>query len=120
MGLFCSRGPLGERLEQISGNFPREISEFTTLAPCVDMLQNGSETNHGEHISDATRVALASDQISAVGINCTPPADITSLLRHISDEVKSHKEIVIYPNSGDDLSDPGYSCCSLVCVVCCR
>jgi len=85
-----------------------------------DTLQNGSETNHGEHISEATRVALASDQISAVGINCTPPADITSLLQHISDEVKSHKEIVIYPNSGDDLADPGYSSCSLICVACCR
>jgi len=76
-------------------------------------LQNGSETNHGEHIADATRVALTSDQVLAVGVNCTPPADITSLVRQIPDEVKTSKEIVVYPNSGDDLADPRYCYISL-------
>ena len=53
-------------------------------------------------------MALRSDQLSAISINCTPPADITSLLRQISDEVKSKKEVAVYPNSGDDLSDPRF------------
>ena len=83
----------------------------------VILLQNGSETNHGEHISDATRVSLQSDQVSAISINCTPPADIASLLRQIHDEVKSKKEVAVYPNSGDDLSDPRFSYSLLIYVV---
>jgi len=81
------------------------------------VLQNGSETNHGEHISAATRVSLQSDQVSAISINCTPPADIASLLRQIPDEVKSKKEVAVYPNSGDDLSDPRFSYSLLIYVV---
>lgn len=58
------------------------------------------------HISDGTPieecVSLFEDspQIIAIGINCTAPKYIVSLIRKIAPRVPS-KDIVVYPNSGE-------------------
>lgn len=60
----------------------------------------------GLHISDGTQVAECAewldqhDQVAAVGINCTPPEHILSLIK----EIQSHtvKPIIVYPNSGEE------------------
>jgi homocysteine S-methyltransferase len=62
-------------------------------------------TCHGEHISGATAAAASSDQVVAVGINCTSPRYISNLLSNIPDAVKRKKSIVVYPNSGEDWPD---------------
>ncbi|MCZ6507781.1 MAG: homocysteine S-methyltransferase [Acidobacteria bacterium] len=65
----------------------------------------------GQHISDGTPIAecaercAENDQVLAVGINCTPPGLISSL---IAEARRGAPElpIVVYPNSGEDY-DPG-------------
>ncbi|MEM6672687.1 MAG: homocysteine S-methyltransferase [Planctomycetota bacterium] len=59
----------------------------------------------GERISDGSllRDAVAPfddlEQVVAVGVNCTSPDHVTSLIDAIRDR-GTHKEIVVYPNSG--------------------
>jgi len=59
----------------------------------------------GEHISDGTKIrecALRLEEFSnvvAIGVNCTKPGFVESLIRNIR-EVGS-KNIVVYPNSGE-------------------
>ncbi len=67
----------------------------------------------GQHISDGTPIAdcaaFLSDfpQILAVGINCTPPRYIHSLIQQITHV--TDKPIVVYPNSGETY-DPVHHC----------
>ncbi len=59
----------------------------------------------GEHISDGTPITecvvdLAStERVAAIGVNCTAPAHITSLVEAIRSVTE--KPIVVYPNSGE-------------------
>jgi homocysteine S-methyltransferase len=62
-------------------------------------------TGDGEHISDGTPITecvadLASiDRVVAVGVNCTAPVHITSLVEEIG--AVTDIPIVVYPNSGE-------------------
>lgn len=59
----------------------------------------------GERISDGTELAQVARElapvpgIEAIGVNCTPPRFISSLLRRASAEIA--KPLVVYPNSGE-------------------
>ncbi|KAK7480615.1 hypothetical protein BaRGS_00028191 [Batillaria attramentaria] len=46
--------------------------------------KDGAHTGHGELFSDAVRTVLQSDDVIAVGMNCTHPDDVTPLLQSIS------------------------------------
>lgn len=58
------------------------------------------------HISDGTPLANAAAlfvdhaQVPALGVNCTPPEFVTSLIRELR-RVAPNKAIVAYPNSGE-------------------
>lgn len=60
----------------------------------------------GEHICDGTPLAECAamcegvDQLEAVGINCTAPRHITSLIRAVRAGAPS-KPVIVYPNSGE-------------------
>lgn len=60
----------------------------------------------GEHISDGTPIKECvslfneCDGVVAVGVNCTPPRYISSLIEHIRAGAPD-KHIVVYPNSGE-------------------
>ncbi len=60
----------------------------------------------GRHISDGTPIrecaALFRDHptVLAVGVNCTPPQFISSLIRELRESVPD-RAIVVYPNSGE-------------------
>jgi homocysteine S-methyltransferase len=54
---------------------------------------------HGESFADCAALAETSDQIIAVGVNCTPPQYLVPLLKsaqHIN------KPLIVYPNSGEE------------------
>lgn len=54
---------------------------------------------HGEPFADCMALAAASPQVVAVGVNCTPPRFVESLLagaRQVTD-----KPLLCYPNSGE-------------------
>ncbi|MCB8967174.1 MAG: homocysteine S-methyltransferase [Ardenticatenaceae bacterium] len=59
----------------------------------------------GQHISDGTPIADcaayldALPQVAAVGVNCTPPRFIPSLIQAI--QQATTKPIIVYPNSGE-------------------
>jgi homocysteine S-methyltransferase len=54
---------------------------------------------HGETLAACAGLLESIDQVVAIGINCTPPALITSLLKRL--RVNTTKPIVVYPNSGE-------------------
>jgi homocysteine S-methyltransferase len=54
---------------------------------------------HGEAFADCVALANQSEQIVAVGVNCTPPRLVESLLR-IGAQA-THKPLLVYPNSGE-------------------
>lgn len=61
--------------------------------------QDGRRVYHGEPISDCAALVESTDQVVAVGVNCTAPSHITSLIREM--RVATSKPIVVYPNSGE-------------------
>ena len=58
-----------------------------------------THTNGGDLISDCARALESNQQVYAVGVNCTAPEHVTSLIK----ELKLHTEhrIIVYPNSGE-------------------
>ena len=53
---------------------------------------------HGEPFADCAALAETSDQIIAVGINCTPPQYLVPLLESAQ---PLNKPLIVYPNSGE-------------------
>jgi homocysteine S-methyltransferase len=59
----------------------------------------------GEHINDGTPITRCaslladSEQVAAIGINCTSPRFIPQLIRAVAGE--TDKPIIVYPNSGE-------------------
>ena len=78
---------------QLLKEFPH-CSAWLSFSCC-----DGYHTCHGESITQCALLAESSDQIVAVGINCTAPRFISSLIREASR--RSTKPIVVYPNSGE-------------------
>ena len=54
---------------------------------------------HGEPFAEAVALADASDQVVAVGLNCTPPRFVAALLEQASGATS--KPLLAYPNSGE-------------------
>ncbi len=54
---------------------------------------------HGESFADCAALAEISDQIIAVGINCTPPRYLVPLLNSAQ---RVNKALMVYPNSGEE------------------
>ncbi|MGE6631902.1 homocysteine S-methyltransferase [Bacillus sp. NPDC077027] len=55
--------------------------------------------SEGDLIKDCVKVLQPYDQIAAVGVNCTPPQFISSLITEM--KKGTDKPLVIYPNSGE-------------------
>lgn len=60
--------------------------------------RDGRHVSHGEAFADCAALADGSEQIVAVGINCTPPQHISGLLESVSGLLTP---LVVYPNSGE-------------------
>jgi len=60
--------------------------------------RDGQRVSHGELFADCAALADSSDQIIAVGINCTPPQHVSALLDTAG---KVRTPLVVYPNSGE-------------------
>lgn len=62
--------------------------------------KNDLQISDGTLISDCAKYLDAFTQIAAIGINCSAPAHIPSLIEEI--KKNSKKPIVVYPNSGEE------------------
>jgi homocysteine S-methyltransferase len=61
--------------------------------------KDGNHISSGETIGECAKWLDQEPQIVAIGINCTPPQYITSLIEHI--RMETEKPIIVYPNSGE-------------------
>lgn len=82
----------GQAITELLKEFPKAKAWLSFS--CRD----GSKVSHGETFTECTRLADDNGQLIAVGVNCTPPGYITSLLKSAS---TSQTPLVVYPNSGE-------------------
>ena len=77
------------------------LNEFPTAHAIIAVAcRNGAELNSGEpiaHVSNILSKLKNRSQLFAVGINCTPPQHVESLLR----ELNCPWPKAVYPNSGE-------------------
>jgi homocysteine S-methyltransferase len=80
-------------LIKLLSEFPNASAWFTFTA------KDGEHISHGEKIADVAKWLDSFEQVSAIGINCSSPLHIPSLI----DEIKknTNKPIIVYPNSGE-------------------
>lgn len=75
------------------------LKEFPeTYAWISFSAKDGKHINSGEKIADCAQLLDKYEQIAAIGINCTPPQHIESLIEEIRSV--TNKPIIVYPNSG--------------------
>jgi homocysteine S-methyltransferase len=60
--------------------------------------RNDRHTSHGEEFSECVRRLNHEPQVVAIGVNCTAPGRLASLIRIARSE--TNKPVVVYPNSG--------------------
>ena len=61
--------------------------------------RDGLHIANGERFSDVARACGAHPQVLAVGVNCTPPQHVESLIREA--RASTDAAIIVYPNSGE-------------------
>lgn len=94
--LACETIPCIEEAEAII----LALKDFPELKAWISFsCKNETELCAGTAFADAAALASASAQVVAVGVNCTAPQYIASLV-HIGKSV-TNKPIVVYPNRGD-------------------
>lgn len=78
----------------------RLLPEFPTLCAWISFsCKDGGHNCEGEDIGECAAELHRHPQVAAIGVNCTPPQYITSLLRRM--RAKTDKPLVVYPNSGE-------------------
>ncbi len=81
---------------------------FPHLAAYISFTcKDGSHVAHGETLQACGRLLDQEPQVIGMGVNCTRPALITSLVEELAQVTK--KPIVVYPNSGEEW-DPVHRC----------
>jgi len=81
--------------------FEQLLSEEFTNVPTIMSFScaDGEKTNCGELFRDAVTVVSKIPNVVAIGINCTSPLNIASLLDSAKQETT--KPFVVYPNRGE-------------------
>lgn len=78
----------------------RLLRKFAPLPAWLSFsCRDGRHVCHGETLADCVAVAADVDNIVAVGINCTAPEHVASLLGSLTG--KTRKLLLAYPNSGE-------------------
>lgn len=86
----------------------RLLSEYPEARAWISFsARDGEHISEGQRMADMAALVDDSPQILAVGINCTPPRYIESLLRAAASA--TDKPLIAYPNSGEGW-DAGRKC----------
>ncbi|MHB1020961.1 MAG: homocysteine S-methyltransferase [Acidobacteriaceae bacterium] len=84
------------------------LHTFPTIGAWISFsCRDGLHTSHGELVAEAAAALDKEPQVVAIGVNCTAPEHIASLIRQIRQHTA--KPIVVYPNSGEGW-DAGQRC----------
>jgi len=82
------------------------LAEFpTTVAWISFSCRDGEQTHEGQAIAECAAQLHDCAQVVAIGVNCTAPAHIGSLLRHLRSG--TDKPLIAYPNSGEHYDASG-------------
>jgi homocysteine S-methyltransferase len=80
--------------------FARLLKEFPTITAWISFTaQDEKHISEGQVFADCVSELEADPQIAAIGINCTSPRYISSLIREAKKVTK--KPVLVYPNSGE-------------------
>lgn len=78
----------------------RLLPEFPAAAAWISFsCRDGKHNSQGEPFADCVAALEASAQVVAIGINCSAPAHIPSLLQSAAG--RTRKPLLVYPNSGE-------------------
>lgn len=94
--LACETIPCGieaRALIRLLAEFPDTFAWFTFTA------KDGERISNGERITEVAAFLDTQPQAAAIGVNCSSPLYIPSLIREI--KKNSSKPIIVYPNSGE-------------------
>jgi homocysteine S-methyltransferase len=76
------------------------LSAYPKVSAWVSFsCRDGEHVAHGEPLRKCAELLDQAPQVSAVGINCTPPAYIAQLLGQL--RAGTSKPAIVYPNSGE-------------------
>jgi homocysteine S-methyltransferase len=76
------------------------LREFPTAVAWISFsCRDGEHTNEGQAIAECATRLNDCTQIVAIGVNCTAPVYIRSLLRHLRS--RTDKPLIAYPNLGE-------------------
>ncbi|WP_333887198.1 homocysteine S-methyltransferase [Clostridium sp.] len=76
------------------------LKEFPSVYCWISFsAKDESNISEGTSISKCAKYLDSNRQVAAIGVNCTPPKYIDSLIEQISKN--SSKPIIVYPNSGE-------------------
>lgn len=76
------------------------LEEFPNVSAWVSFsAKDETHISNGERLSDCAAWLDSHPQVTAVGVNCTAPKFIPSLIREA--RRATHKPILVYPNSGE-------------------
>lgn len=79
----------------------RLLKEFPGVSTWISFsAKDGRHISDGERVADCARWLDKQEQVAAVGVNCTSPLYISSLIEEIQSE--TDKPIIVYPNSGEN------------------
>lgn len=76
------------------------LNEFQSIQAWISFSCGDEEhVNEGQGLEDCVRLVEKNPFVAAVGINCTSPKYVPSLIREA--RKATHKPIIVYPNSGE-------------------
>jgi len=76
------------------------LAEFPAISAWISFTcKDGSHVAHGERLADCAAVFAELPQVVAVGVNCTAPHLIGSLI--LEAMAAANKPVLVYPNSGE-------------------
>jgi homocysteine S-methyltransferase len=73
------------------------------------VCRDGERVVHGEPLAECASLASKSEQIVAVGVNCTQPEFIGTLIERV--KTATDKPVIVYPNSGEAWDAEGRRWC---------
>ena len=80
--------------------FVKLLEEFHSISAWISFsCRDGVHVNEGQRLEHCIRIIEASPFVAAVGVNCTSPKYIPSLIREA--KKATNKPVLVYPNSGE-------------------
>lgn len=76
------------------------MQEYRKAAWISFSCQDGERTNEGQKLLTCAEALESFEEIFAIGVNCSPPQYVLSLIQELK-KSQTKKQIIVYPNSGE-------------------